>query len=124
MCVVGVGLNVLSQSGADVDGLVHGYACLEEIDPNASAPAALAIVAEPLVRALRRFEQEGFAPLVAAYSRRDLLLGQPVSTTLPEQVQGVAEGVDEQGALRVRGDGVHHIVSGEVSVRLHHVAGP
>lgn len=115
MCVVGVGLNIRPQPA---EGVAHGYACLQEIDPAASAPAALARVAEPLVRALKRFEREGFAPLVPAYTRRDLLLGQQVSILQPEAIEGVAEGVDEQGALRVRSDGVHRVVSGEVSVRL------
>jgi BirA family biotin operon repressor/biotin-[acetyl-CoA-carboxylase] ligase len=41
-----------------------------------------------------------------------------VSTTLAEAAEGVAEGVDEHGALRVRCDGLHRIVGGEVSVRL------
>lgn len=119
MCVVGVGLNVLPQPDpSTTEGLAHGYACLQELDPLVTAPDALARVAEPLVLALRRFEREGFAPLVAAYTRRDLLLGQAVSTSLPEQIDGIAEGVDEQGALRVRSDGVHRVVSGEVSVRL------
>jgi BirA family biotin operon repressor/biotin-[acetyl-CoA-carboxylase] ligase len=119
MCVVGVGLNVLPQPDpASTEGLAHGYACLQEMDPFVTAPIALARVAEPLVLALRRFEHEGFAPLVAAYTRRDLLLGQNVSTTLPERVDGIAEGVDEQGALRVRSGAVHRVVSGEVSVRL------
>lgn len=125
MCVVGVGLNVLPQPDTvNMEGLAHGYACLQELDPLASAPAVLARVAEPLVLALRRFEHEGFAPLVPAYTRRDLLLGQNVSTTLPEQVDGIAEGVDEQGALRVRSDDVHRVVSGEVSVRLRTPDGP
>jgi len=115
MCVLGVGLNVLPQAH---EGLTHGYACLQELDPRASAPAALACVAEPLVRAVLQFQAVGFAPLVAAYTRRDLLLGQPVSTTQADVPEGVAEGVDEHGALRVRCDGVHRIVSGEVSVRL------
>lgn len=124
MCVVGVGLNVLPQPDpATSEGLAHGYACVQELDPVATAPAVLARVAEPLVLALRRFEHEGFAPLVAAYTRRDLLLGQSVHTTLPEQVDGTAEGVDEQGALRVRSDGVHRVVSGEVSVRLRTAGG-
>ncbi|HSQ73373.1 MAG TPA: biotin--[acetyl-CoA-carboxylase] ligase, partial [Rubrivivax sp.] len=102
MCVLGVGLNVLPQAH---EGLTHGYACLQEIDPGISAPAALARVAEPLVRALLSFQATGFAPLVAAYARRDLLLGQPVSTTQTDVAEGVAEGVDEHGALRVRCDG-------------------
>jgi BirA family biotin operon repressor/biotin-[acetyl-CoA-carboxylase] ligase len=119
MCVVGVGLNVLPQAW---EGLAHGYACLHELDPALDAPAALARVAEPLVRALLAFQSQGFAPLAAAYARRDLLLGQPVATTLPGAgggpIEGVAEGVDEHGALRVRSGDLHQVVSGEVSVRL------
>jgi BirA family biotin operon repressor/biotin-[acetyl-CoA-carboxylase] ligase len=119
MCVVGVGLNVLPQ---DWEGLAHGHASLHELDPGITAPGALACVAEPLVRALLAFQAQGFAPLAPAYARRDLLLGQPVSTTLAgadgNPVEGVAEGVDEQGALRVRSGSLHQIVSGEVSVRL------
>jgi BirA family transcriptional regulator, biotin operon repressor / biotin---[acetyl-CoA-carboxylase] ligase len=120
MCVVGVGLNVLpAQESEDVSRLAHGYACLQEIDPEASAPAVLARIARPLVQALLRFQDEGFAPLQAAYSQRDMLRGQAVTTTLAGVPQGVAEGVDERGALQVRHNGLHHVVSGEVSVRLH-----
>ena len=120
MCVVGVGLNVAPQPGGGIDteGLAHGYACLQELDPLASAPRALAAVARPLVLALQRFESEGFAPSVAAYARRDLLRGQRVCTSAPDALDGVAEGVDEQGALCVRSGGLHRVVSGEVSVRL------
>jgi BirA family transcriptional regulator, biotin operon repressor / biotin---[acetyl-CoA-carboxylase] ligase len=127
MCVVGVGLNVLPlppAPAAQAQSLAHGYASLRELDSAITAPLALATVAEPLVRALQQFEREGFAPLVPAYARRDLLRGQPVRTTAPERLQGVAEGVDEQGALRVRSDGVHRVVSGEVSVRLDLAASP
>ena len=101
--------------------MAHGYACLQEIDAHASAPRALALVAKPLVQALQRFEAEGFAPLVAPYARRDLLRGQRVTTTMPDARVGVAEGVDELGALCLRigdGGGLHRVVSGEVSVRL------
>ena len=122
MCVVGVGINVLPLHDAATQGLDYGFACLQEIDSAVSAPAALARVAVPLVQALQRFEAQGFAPLVAAYARRDLLLGQGVATTAPEPLRGVAEGVDEQGALRLRtltgGREVHRVISGEVSVRL------
>ena len=125
MCVVGVGLNVLPQP-VDETGrplpaatpLTHGYGCLSEIEPTIDAPSTLSRVAGPLVRALLSFQATGFSPLAAAYACRDILLGQPVSTTLPEVPDGVADGVDERGALRVRRGAVHHLVSGEVSVRL------
>jgi BirA family biotin operon repressor/biotin-[acetyl-CoA-carboxylase] ligase len=115
LCVVGVGLNVLPLPVSD---LSQGYACVQELDPKASAPAVLAKVAPPLVAALKAFESDGFAPLVAHYARRDVLLGQPVTTTLPAVPEGVAEGVDAQGALQVRAGALHAVTSGEVSVRL------
>ena len=115
MCVVGVGLNVLAQDTRD---LSSGFACLHELDANSSAPQVLQRVAAPLVRVLLRFEREGFAPFVDAFQRRDVLLGRTVSTTAPQVGEGVAEGVDAHGALRVRADGLHRLVSGEVSVRV------
>jgi BirA family biotin operon repressor/biotin-[acetyl-CoA-carboxylase] ligase len=115
MSVVGVGLNVLPQPVA-LD-LSSGYACLQELQPDASAPDTLRRVALPLVHALQRFEREGFAPFAPGFARRDLLLGQHVCTTFPGVSEGVAEGIDEQGALRVRAGELHMLVSGEVSVR-------
>jgi BirA family biotin operon repressor/biotin-[acetyl-CoA-carboxylase] ligase len=115
MCVVGVGLNVQPQA---TEGLTHGFACLQELDAQASAPAALAAAAAPLIRTLRRFEAEGFAPFAPAYARRDLLRGQRVTANTAEPLEGVAEGVDERGALCLRSGTLHTLVSGEVSVRL------
>jgi BirA family biotin operon repressor/biotin-[acetyl-CoA-carboxylase] ligase len=115
MCIVGVGLNVLPQQ---FEELSSGYACWQEVDPHATAPSMLAAVAEPLVRALLRFEREGFSAFEAAYSQRDLLRGCTISTTQPGVPEGVADGVDTSGAMRVRVDGVvHTLVAGEVSVR-------
>lgn len=116
MCVVGVGLNVAPQPDA---GPSAGSACLQELVPGITAPEALAVVAEPLVRGLLAFQDRGFAPLQARFARRDLLAGQAVTTTAAGVAAGVAEGVDEHGGLRVRtGSVLHTLVSGEVSVRL------
>jgi BirA family transcriptional regulator, biotin operon repressor / biotin---[acetyl-CoA-carboxylase] ligase len=120
-CVVGVGLNVLPVLHHKPQDFSSGYACLQELDAAASAPAVLARVAEPLVRALLRFEREGFAPLVARYAERDLLRGRAVVTTGQAGASteaGVAQDVDGTGALRLRVPcGLLRIVSGEVGVR-------
>ena len=114
MAVLGVGLNVLPLA---LEGLSSGYACLSELEPGIDAPRALARVAAPLVQAVKAFEAQGFAPLQALYARRDVLLGLPVRTTAAEVGAGIAEGVDALGGLRVRAEQLHHIISGEVSVR-------
>lgn len=120
LCVVGVGLNVAPQPPGQGEGLAHGYACLQELQPAMTAPRALAAVAVPLARELRRFERQGLGPRLADYARRDLLQGQPVLTQSGSQpLAGMADGVDEQGALLLRHqDDVHRVLSGEVSVRL------
>jgi BirA family biotin operon repressor/biotin-[acetyl-CoA-carboxylase] ligase len=116
MAVIGIGLNVLPQSLKD---LSLGYACLTELLPGIDAPQALARIAEPLVRTLNAFQRHGFAPLQANYATRDALAGRSVTTTLEAGPVGVAEGVDADGALLVRGGATRHrISSGEVTVRL------
>ena len=115
MTVVGVGLNVMPLA-SDAD-LSSGFACLRELWPELDAPQALRRVALPLARALQRFEAEAFAAFAADYRRRDLLLGRSITTTFPGVPEGVAEGIDDSGALRVRAGAVHALVSGEVSVR-------
>jgi BirA family transcriptional regulator, biotin operon repressor / biotin---[acetyl-CoA-carboxylase] ligase len=127
MAVVGIGLNVQAlPAPRDVGGpgdLSSGFASLREIDPQASAPSVLHRIALPLVRAILQFEREGFAGFVSAYARRDLLRGQPLRVLGPRGdvvVEGVAETIAANGALRVRdaAGAVHDVASGEVSVRL------
>lgn len=115
MAVIGIGLNVQPQP--PTPEMNSGFGCLQELWPDIDAPQALRRVAAPLTHALKLFEHAGLAPFAEAYRRRDLLLGQAVRTTYPGVPEGVAEGIDEQGALRVRAGALHALVSGEVSVR-------
>lgn len=116
LAVIGIGLNVLPLSPSDA---ATGFACLQELDPSVSAPGVLTQVAKPLVKALQRFEREGFAGFAATYAARDLLLGRAITTTHPEVPEGIAAGVTADGALRVQTpDGPQEVSSGEVSVRL------
>lgn len=116
--VIGVGLNVLPLAVPDPSS---GVGCLDEVHPHIDAAQALHRLAAPLVRALRHFERDGFAGFEARYAARDLLFGREV---IAGALQGVAQGVAANAALRLRsGDGPraqwHDVVSGEVSVRLH-----
>ena len=114
--VIGIGVNILPQPVAESD---YGAAALAELWPEATPQDTLARIGEPLVRALLAFEHDGFEPLQAAYARRDVLRGQLVKTTDRDMPEGVAAGVDADGALKVAAGGqTRRIVSGEVSVRL------
>ena len=114
--VIGIGINVLPQPVAEAD---YGVAALKEVWPDATPQDTLTRIGEPLVRTLLAFERDGFAPLQEAYARRDVLRGQLVRTSDAAMPEGVAAGVDADGALKVAGGGqTRRVVSGEVSVRL------
>ena len=115
LAVIGIGLNI---APVDAPGASDGVACLRETTPDARADSVLAQVAEPLVKALRSFEAEGFAAFASRFAARDLLRGCSVTTTLPDAPEGTALGVAGNGALQLRTPrGVVEIASGEVSVR-------
>ncbi len=130
LAVVGVGLNVQPMA-LDASQAASGFACLQELDSDASAPGALHRVALPLVEALLQFSRGGFAAFADRFARRDVLRGCTVQTGVAvhpdsagevakaQSLTGVADGVAGHGALRViTPDGVHEVISGEVSVRV------
>jgi BirA family biotin operon repressor/biotin-[acetyl-CoA-carboxylase] ligase len=111
--VIGIGINMAAR---DAIGLRTPPAALNEVLPGVDAPAALARVVLPLVRAIQRFEAEGFAPLRAEFHERDLLYGCEVACS--DGVIGMARGVDAAGVLLVHTEqGLKKISSAEVSVR-------
>lgn len=111
--VVGVGLNIRPRPAG---GLNTPPAALTELWPEVTAPACLARVAAPLIKALLAFERQGFAPLQARFALRDVLKGRRAHTS--DGQMGVSLGVSASGALRLQTDaGVQDIHSAEVSVR-------
>ncbi len=111
--VIGVGINIAPRDAA---GLSTSPACLHELLPGITAPAALQQVAPALVRAVLLFEAQGFAPFRDAFAQCDVLHAQQV--TLSDGSRGTARGVDQGGGLLVHTSaGMQTITSAEVSVR-------
>jgi len=126
-CVIGVGINIAKPNAQDLSVPAIGLRDISEaLATKASAtkasgspltaPQALALIAQPLLAAVLAFESKGFAPLQAAFQRRDVLRDMPV--TLSDGRQGIARGVDNTGVLRVETpQGMQFINSAEVRVR-------
>ena len=114
--VMGIGINITPRTLADGGGLSNRPAALQELVPGIDAPAALARVAAALVATVQAFERSGFAPFQARFHARDVLQGRAVR--LSDGTDGVAQGVNTQGALRVAtAQGLQTITSSEISVR-------
>jgi BirA family biotin operon repressor/biotin-[acetyl-CoA-carboxylase] ligase len=112
--VVGVGINIRVRDEA---GLATPPAWLTEVLPGVDAADTLSRLIAPLVRAIKRFEAQGFAPFQVEFNARDALGGLPVA--LSDGTCGTARGVDGSGALLLLTDqGLQKITSAEVSLRL------
>lgn len=118
--IIGIGLNLRLTEGlreqagqptCDLATLAPG----EPPDRNRVAAALITALAEGLTE----FEQEGFAGFVEDYAARDLLKGVSLRVQGAQgTLEGIGDGVDERGALRVQAvDGLHRIDSADVSVR-------
>jgi BirA family biotin operon repressor/biotin-[acetyl-CoA-carboxylase] ligase len=113
--VIGVGLNIVCPDAA---GLSTPPVGLTELLPDLDAAQALARLVVPLIQTLKSFEQLGFAPFQTRFNARDALAQAPVM--LSDGLNGVAQGVDQDGALLVHTAlGLQRVTSSEVSVRRH-----
>jgi len=113
--VIGVGLNIEPRPG---DGLRTAPASLREWQPQASAASVLLQLAAPLLDAVLRFADTGFAPLAPRFAARDALRGREVQ--LSDGRSGRCAGVGPGGELLVHtGQAMEAITSSEVSVRPH-----
>jgi BirA family biotin operon repressor/biotin-[acetyl-CoA-carboxylase] ligase len=86
--------------------------------PGRNTIAALLIVR--MTEALGRFGRTGFGPLVEAWNRIDALAGRRVRVQQADGwIDGVARGVDPDGALVIESAGQRtRVHSGDVSVRV------
>jgi len=125
--VIGLGLNLrmpadagagIDQPWTDLNALLGG-----------AMPARDAIAAallEALAEALTRFDTQGLAPFLPRFDALDALRGREVIAEQGDRrLQGVAFGLDADGALRLRLDeGDIALRAGEVRVRRGAIASP
>ena len=118
--VIGIGINLRLPADvvAAIDQPVTDVAALTGADPPSRNCLAGRLLAR-LIETLDRFAERGFAAIVADYAQADLLHGKAVRVAAADGTRdGIAEGVDIRGALRVRhGDAITHYDSAEVTVR-------
>jgi BirA family biotin operon repressor/biotin-[acetyl-CoA-carboxylase] ligase len=121
--VIGVGINVDLPAGTmeaiEATGLrPASLATLGAARPRSRSQLAAALIGQ-LTLALVEFEQAGLAPFADEWREADALLARPVRLQHGARVvDGVAQGIDSDGALLFdAGGGIERIVSGEVSVR-------
>jgi BirA family biotin operon repressor/biotin-[acetyl-CoA-carboxylase] ligase len=122
--VVGLGLNVAlgAQARGAISQLGNAATDLAELCGQTPAPPREALVAALLqhgVAAMDEFAQAGLAGFLDEYRAADALHGREVHILAHNDPQdGVARGIDDDGALKVeRGGRIHRIIAGEVSVR-------
>jgi BirA family biotin operon repressor/biotin-[acetyl-CoA-carboxylase] ligase len=116
--VIGIGINLRLPRDADTGQPATDLAriCGDAMPPR---NRVIACVAARLVDALDRFAIDGFAAFAKAFAARDALAGRRVRVQAAQGVRdGIAEGVDARGALRVRhGTALAVYDSAEVTVR-------
>ncbi|MBR7619863.1 biotin--[acetyl-CoA-carboxylase] ligase [Phenylobacterium sp. 20VBR1] len=112
---VGIGVN-LAHAPQDVERPAAAFAEFMQ-GPPPSPRAALDVLALAFERWRTAWERDGFAPIAEGWTERAHGLGQPCEARLPNQThRGVAEGLDLDGALRLRLDdgAVLRITAGDV----------
>lgn len=112
---VGIGVN-LAHAPQDVERPAAAFAEYMS-GPPPKALDALEVLATRFEHWRALWDHDGFAPIAEGWTRVAHGLGEPCEARLPNQtIKGIAEGLDADGALRLRLDGgaVMRITAGDV----------
>jgi BirA family transcriptional regulator, biotin operon repressor / biotin---[acetyl-CoA-carboxylase] ligase len=115
--VFGIGINVDLGQAQDID---QPWTDLRRHGVKVSRNKLASRLIDSLIDHIEHFERHGFQPLMTHWNEMDALAGRQIRVLQPvgEPLEGQADGVDEQGRLRLLGPGSPILVSsGEVSVR-------
>lgn len=115
--VIGIGLNIRMPDDMDID---QPWAAITQQLPQVSRNAVVAQLLNALIPMLAQFSRTGFAPYRQIWEGFDAYQGQKVRViSASRQQEGVAQGVYENGALRLVVNGESQaIYGGEVSLRI------
>lgn len=118
--VVGLGVNVRMPTTAAA-GIDQPWADLRALLGDALPPRnrIAATVLATLAECLDRFDAEGLAPFLPRFAALDALRDADIVATIGDRtLAGIANGIADDGALRLRSDeGERWLRAGEVSVR-------
>ncbi len=125
--IIGLGLNLdmANQSDGAISDLGLTSDLRQAVPEMPDRTTLAAAIVEKLILALQQFEADGFASFHARWKRHDWLQGKAVKVvTTTGDIDGIACGIGEDGALLVNRDNVtERIVSGPPSHRRQHQFG-
>ena len=114
--VAGTGLNI--RKGAYPPELADRAISIEECAAIPDRGAIIAAYLNALEEAVSAIAQQGFAGIAEDFRRECITLGSAVHVLGTETFTGMAEDIDETGALLVRTNGeLRRVLAGDVSVR-------
>lgn len=118
--VVGLGLNV-SMSEHDGSEIGQAWTDIQSVtDMSFSRNHLVAAILSELLPCMKLYAQQGLTPFLKEWQADDLLKDKPVTLLLHDgQRDGIARGVNEQGALLFESEGkIETLYAGEVSLRV------
>jgi len=116
--VMGIGLN-LSMNDEDAKSIDQPWVDLRSLKPDLSRNEVAAVLLNELLTTVDDFQRDGFAPLQAYWSERDIYHNREVTITSPSyEINGTVKGVNRKGELMLQTTkGMEIISAGELSVR-------
>ncbi len=120
LIVIGIGMNV-NMEAVDANAIDQPWVDLQTIQGRHIDRNLLAgVLLDELIQAVSSFQQSGLASFLSEWREHDICLNCPVALHFPNRVQqGIARGIDADGALLLETDGIitpYH--AGEVSLRV------